>query len=104
MQKWISFTTVAITAERERGIAPATVGAEDLSIALNMLSERLMTATFTTESPAIGQDRVIDTLVHIWLASIYQDGNAGAAHAALSLRDITANTSRPLAGYPLGAS
>ncbi|GBG38221.1 TetR family transcriptional regulator [Mycobacterium montefiorense] len=104
MQKWISFTTVAITAERERGVAPATVGAEDLSIALNMLSERLMTATFTTESPAIGQDRVIDTLVHIWLASIYQDGNAGAAHAALSLRDIAANTSRPLAGYPLGAS
>ena len=76
MQKWISFTTVAITAERERGAAPATVPAEDLSIALNMLSERLMAATFTTEEPAIRQDRVIDTLVHIWLASIYEDGNA----------------------------
>jgi len=31
-----------------------------------------MAATFTAEEPAIPEDRVIDTLVHIWLASIYQ--------------------------------
>jgi TetR/AcrR family transcriptional regulator, ethionamide resistance regulator len=79
MQRWISFTTVAIKAERARGAAPDTVPAEDLSIALNMLSERLMTATFTTEEPAIPEDRVIDTLVHIWLASIYADRKALAA-------------------------
>ena len=104
MQKWISFTTVAIKAERERGAAPDTISAEDLSIALNMLSERVMAATFTTEEPAIGADRVIDTLVHIWLASIYEDGNAPAGHAALALQGMPVNVSRPLAEYPLGAT
>ncbi len=71
MQRWISFTTAAIKAERGRRAAPDTVPAEDLSVALNMLSERVMAATFTAEEPAIPEDRVIDTLVHIWLASIY---------------------------------
>jgi hypothetical protein len=41
-----------------------------------MLSERVMAATFTAEEQAIPEDRVIDTLAHIWLASIYQDGKA----------------------------
>ncbi|CQD12119.1 TetR family transcriptional regulator [Mycobacterium lentiflavum] len=99
MQTWISFTTNAIKAERERGAAPDTVSAEDLSIALNMLSERVMAATFTSEEPAIPEDRVIDTLVHIWLASIYEDGIATAGHAALALRATT-----PFADYPLGAT
>ena len=79
MQRWISFTTVAIKAERKRGAAPDTVPAEDLSVALNMLSERVMVATFTAEEQAIPEDRVIDTLVHIWLASIYEDGKGSAA-------------------------
>jgi AcrR family transcriptional regulator len=79
MQKWIAHTTAAINAERRRGAAPETCPAEDLSVALNMLSERLMAATFTTEESAIPEDRVIDTLVHIWLASIYKaDGKAFA--------------------------
>jgi AcrR family transcriptional regulator len=72
MQKWISHTTAAINAERRRGAAPDTYPAEDLSVALNMLSERVMAATFTAEEPAIPEDRVIDMLVHIWLASIYK--------------------------------
>ena len=77
MQKWIAHTTAAIKAERRRGAAPETYPAEDLSVALNMLSELLMAATFATEEPAIPEDRVIDTLVHIWLASIYKaDGEA----------------------------
>jgi AcrR family transcriptional regulator len=86
MQRWISFTTLAINTERERGMAPNTLPAEDLSIALNMLSERVMTATFTSEEPAIPQDRVIDTLVHIWLASIYEDGRAAAERQDLLRR------------------
>jgi AcrR family transcriptional regulator len=82
MQKWIAYTTAAIKAERKRGAAPDTYPAEDLSVALNMLSERVMAATFTTEEPAIPEDRVIDTLVHIWLASIYEaDGKALATNA-----------------------
>jgi TetR/AcrR family transcriptional regulator, ethionamide resistance regulator len=71
MQRWVSYTSAAIKAERERGAAPETVPAEDLSLALNMLSERVMAATFTDEKPAIPEDRVIDTLLHVWLASIY---------------------------------
>jgi AcrR family transcriptional regulator len=71
MQKWISYTTIAIKAERGRGAAPDTVPAENLSVALNMLSERMMAATFTAEEAAIPEDQVIDTLVHIWLAGIY---------------------------------
>lgn len=104
MQKWISFTTLAIKAERARGAAPDTISAEDLSIALNMLSERVMAATFTTEEPAIREDRVIDTLVHIWLASIYEEGNAPAGHAAVALQGMPVEGSRPLAEYPLGAT
>lgn len=100
MQRWISFTTVAIKAERERGAAPDTVPAEDLAIALNMLSERIMAATFTTEQPAIRDDRVIDTLVHIWLASIYEDGAASAR----KYHDATGKVSRTLVEYPLSAT
>ncbi len=72
MEKWISYTTIAIKAERGRGAAPDTVPAAQLSTALNMLCERMMAATFTDEEQAIPEDRVIDTLLHIWLASIYQ--------------------------------
>lgn len=83
MQRWISFTTFAINAERERGVAPNTIPAQDLSAALNMLSERVMAATYTSEEQAIPEDRVIDTLVHIWLASIYEDGRASAERQRL---------------------
>jgi hypothetical protein len=79
MHRWVSSTTAAIKAERQRGAAPEIVPAEDLSVALNMLSERVMAATFTAEERAIPEDRVIDTLAHIWLASIYQDGKASTA-------------------------
>ena len=72
MSKWISYTTIAIKAERGRGAAPDTIPAAELSVALNMLSERMMAATFTADDQAIPEGRVIDTLLHIWLASIYQ--------------------------------
>lgn len=71
MQRWIFYTTAAIKAERGRGSAPDTIPAEDLSVALNMLSERVMAAAFTAEEPAIPEGRVIDALLHVWLAGIY---------------------------------
>ncbi|OBJ08324.1 TetR/AcrR family transcriptional regulator [Mycobacterium sp. 1465703.0] len=71
MSKWISYTTIAIKSEQGRGAAPDTIPAAELSVALNMLSERMMAATFAAEDQAIPEDRVIDTLLHIWLASIY---------------------------------
>ena len=51
MQKWISYTTAAIQAERQRGAAPDTVPAADLSIALNMLNERMMAQRLPPRSP-----------------------------------------------------
>ncbi|OBJ13747.1 TetR/AcrR family transcriptional regulator [Mycobacterium sp. 1245801.1] len=72
MSSWIAYTTIAIKAERGRGAAPDTIPAAELSVALNMLSERMMAAAFTAEDGAVPEDRVIDTLLHIWLASIYQ--------------------------------
>lgn len=72
MSKWIAHTTIAINAERGRGAAPETIPAAELSAALNMLSERMMAAAFTAEDQVVPEDRVIDTLLHIWLASIYQ--------------------------------
>lgn len=72
MSRWIAYTTIAIKAERGRGAAPDTIPAAELSVALNMLSERMMAAAFTAEDGAVPEDRVIDTLLHIWLASIYQ--------------------------------
>jgi TetR/AcrR family transcriptional regulator, ethionamide resistance regulator len=100
MQRWISYTTFAIKAERERGLAPDTVPAEELSVALNMLSERVMAATFTAEEPAIPEERVIDMLVHIWLASIYEDGGALVGQCDAT----TGKVSRMLVEYPLSAT
>jgi TetR/AcrR family transcriptional regulator, ethionamide resistance regulator len=94
MQRWITHTTAAIQTERERGYAPATVPAADLSVALNMLNERVMAATFTAEEPAIPQERVIDTLVHIWMASIYDADGASGSNGRLSSAANTRSGSR----------
>jgi AcrR family transcriptional regulator len=71
MQKWIDCTTASIEAERSRGAAPITIPAEDLSISLNLMNERAMLAAFADEQPAVATERIVDTLAHIWVASIY---------------------------------
>ncbi|AWV47750.1 TetR family transcriptional regulator [Mycobacterium leprae Kyoto-2] len=71
MQQWIDYNTAAIQAERKCGVAPDTIPAEDLAVALQLMTERVMAATFSDEKPLIPDKKVIDTLVHIWLASIY---------------------------------
>jgi TetR/AcrR family transcriptional regulator, ethionamide resistance regulator len=75
MQKWIHQTAALITAERERGVAPDTIPALDLATALNWMNERTMMATISGEDGALARDRIVDTLTHIWLTSIY--GEAG---------------------------
>ncbi len=62
-----------IEAERARGAAPTTIDAHDLATSLNMMNERTMTATLVAEPGSVAQDRVVDTLAHIWLTSIYGD-------------------------------
>jgi AcrR family transcriptional regulator len=71
MQKWIDQTAAMITAERARGAAPETISAADLATSLNQMNERTMMATLSAEQPAVIEDRVVDTLTHIWVSSIY---------------------------------
>jgi AcrR family transcriptional regulator len=71
MQKWINQTAALIEAERARGAAPVTLPARDLAASLNLMNERTMTATLVAEESAVARDRIVDTLAHIWLTSIY---------------------------------
>jgi AcrR family transcriptional regulator len=71
MQKWIDNTARIIEAERARGDAPVTLPAQDLATALNLMNERVLMAAFADERPAVPEDRVLDTLVHIWITTIY---------------------------------
>lgn len=71
MQKWIAATASLITAERERGAAPDTIPALDLATSLNLMNERTMMAALSDEQPGVAPEKVVDTLTHIWLNSIY---------------------------------
>lgn len=71
MQKWVGHIAVVIEAERARGAAPVTLPAYDLSAALNLLNEKTMLACFADERPAVPEGHLLDTLVHIWVSSVY---------------------------------
>lgn len=71
MQRWIGQTAALITSERERGAAPDTIPAMDLATSLNRMNERMITATISDEAGSVPRDRIVDTLTHIWLSSIY---------------------------------
>lgn len=73
MGRWIEQTAAMITAERDRGAAPHTIPALDLATSLNQMNERTMMAALVAEEPSIAHDRVVDTLTHIWVSSIYGD-------------------------------
>ncbi|MDT5105659.1 MAG: TetR/AcrR family transcriptional regulator, ethionamide resistance regulator [Mycobacterium sp.] len=75
MQKWINQTAAMIAAERQRGAAPDTIPARDLATSLNLMNERAMTATLVAEEGAVARDRMVDTLTHIWLTSIYGESH-----------------------------
>lgn len=71
MDKWIDSTTAIIEAARSQGVAPTTLPARDLATALYLMNERALFASFTDEQPSIAQNRLLDTLTHIWVTSIY---------------------------------
>lgn len=75
MQKWIDQTAALIDAERRRGAAPDTIPAEQLATALNQMNEHTMIACISGEPGAVPADRMVETLTHIWMTSIY--GAAG---------------------------
>ena len=73
MQRSIDHTTSVIEAFRARGEITVNMPAQELSTALNLLNEAVMTASFAGQDPALSDERVLDNLVHIWLNAIYGD-------------------------------
>ena len=71
MQKWVGHSATVIETERSRGAAPVTLPADELSAALNLLNEKLMLSSFAGERPSVPKERLLETLVHIWVTSIY---------------------------------
>lgn len=74
MQKWVDRITTVIEAERARGAAPVTLPAHDLSAALNLLNEKVMLTSFAGEHPSVPNERLLETLVHLWVTSVYGEG------------------------------
>ena len=75
MQRSIDRTTGVIEAERLKGDAPATLPASELSTALNLMNEAVMTSSIVGNPPSMPANRLLDTLVHIWNTSIYGNAN-----------------------------
>lgn len=72
MDGWVDLVAGLIEAERARGVVSASgVPARDLSIALNLMNERVLEATFAGDTPAIDEAAVVDALVSVWLGAIY---------------------------------
>ncbi|PRC53159.1 TetR family transcriptional regulator, partial [Mycobacterium sp. ITM-2017-0098] len=57
MQRWIDHITAVIEAGRADGSAPVTVPAAELSTALNLMNESVMTAAFAGHQPSIPDHR-----------------------------------------------
>ena len=71
MQRWVSQCAELIESERARGAAPAGRPARDVAVALNLMNERVLAATFTGEQPAIAETDVTDVLLAVWLPAVY---------------------------------
>ena len=71
MQRSIDHTTGVIEAERAKGDAPVTLPADELSTALNLMNEAVMSSSIVGSAPSMPADRILDTLVFIWRTTIY---------------------------------
>jgi AcrR family transcriptional regulator len=71
MQRSIDHTTGVIEAERAKGDAPVNLPAHELSTALNLMNEAVMTSSIVGSAPSMPADRILDTLVFIWRTTIY---------------------------------
>ncbi|MFC7306115.1 TetR/AcrR family transcriptional regulator [Streptomyces monticola] len=71
MGTWVDRTATAIQAERDRGAAPDGIPARDLALVLNSMNERVLHAVFAAEEPALAEADAVDTLLQVWLSSIY---------------------------------
>jgi TetR/AcrR family transcriptional regulator, ethionamide resistance regulator len=77
MEQFVQETSAGIEAERARGAAPDGVPARDLAVALNLMNERVLLATFAGYTPAVDEANVIDALVAVWLGAIYGTTDPG---------------------------
>jgi TetR/AcrR family transcriptional regulator, ethionamide resistance regulator len=71
LEGFVQQTAEAIEAERERGTAPPGLPAHDLALCLNRMNERIFETLLGDEELTLAEDRVLDSLVEIWLRSIY---------------------------------
>ncbi|ROQ37009.1 TetR family transcriptional regulator [Frondihabitans sp. PhB188] len=71
LQSWADYSTDVITQELARGAAIPGPSASDLSIALNLMNERVLSATFGGDTPSITEADAVSTLSTIWIRSIY---------------------------------
>ena len=71
LERFVERTALAIEAERARGAAPPGLPARDLAICLVRMNEKVFETMAGDTQPAIDEDRTLDTLVGVWLASIY---------------------------------
>ena len=72
MQKWIDHTAAMIAAERARGAAPETLpAARPGDVAEPDERAHDDGDARPPRQPAVIEDRVVDTLAHIWVTSIY---------------------------------
>jgi len=77
MEGWVDDTEALIAAARPRRAAPGDVPARDLAVALNLMNERVLHASFARDVPAVGEDAVVEALVAVWIGAIL--GPAAAA-------------------------
>jgi AcrR family transcriptional regulator len=71
LEGWVADVAERIEAERERGAAPQGAPARDLAVALVQMNERVLSAIFIDETPAVLEENVMEVLDHIWLTSVY---------------------------------
>jgi AcrR family transcriptional regulator len=72
--RWIDATARGIEAERERGASPGGPGvpaAHRLATSLNLLNERVILLALTEPEVTGPLGEAVDTLLHVWLTSIY---------------------------------
>ena len=72
MERFTAEVTAAIESERRRGVAPEGTPARDLAITLNWMVERALFSTFSGQAPAVDEERLLDTLVSVFMGAIYR--------------------------------
>jgi AcrR family transcriptional regulator len=70
-EAWVERCASAIDAERARGAAPAGPPSRDMAVVLTSMNERVLSASFSGDGPAVAEDAVVDVLLETWLRTIY---------------------------------